>query len=196
MLDPVAWALGLDAPKTIRAEAKQYDPKKQADVFPRGDVVTFEFPGKGRRGPVTVVWHGGTEPIPRPKELEADRKSVETGAVVYGDKGAIMYGSHGAGGVRIIPEAKMRAYKRPPATLPRVPRGGHEQDWIQAIRSGGKAGSDFSYGGPLTEIALLGVIAIKMLGTKLEWDAERMQFTNCPEANTLLDPPYRTGWSL
>jgi hypothetical protein len=49
----------------------------------------------------------------------------------------------------------------------------------------------------LTEIALLGVIAIKMLGTKLEWDAQQARFSNCPEANGLVDsPPYRRGWSL
>jgi len=196
VLDPVVWALDLGAPKTIRAEAKDYDPKKHADVFPRGDIVTYEFPAKGKRGPVTIVWHGGNEPIPRPKELEADRRVVKTGAVVYGDKGTIMYGSHGAGALRIIPEKQMQAYKRPAATLPRVAHGGHEQDWIQAIRTGKKADADFSYGGPLTEIALLGVIAIKRLGTKLEWDAERMQFSNCSEANALLSSPYRPGWSL
>jgi hypothetical protein len=105
-----------------------------------------------------------------------------------------MYGSHGAGGVRIVPEAKMKEYKLPEKKIPRAP--GHHQDWLQAIRTGGQAGSDFSYGGPLTEIAMLGVIAIKLLGTKLEWDAERVQFTNCAEANQYINPPYRKGWSL
>ena len=56
--------------------------------------------------------------------------------------------------------------------------------------------SDFSYGGPLTEIALLGVIAIKMAGTKLEWDAANMRFTNSAEANQYVNPPYRDGWGL
>ena len=64
--------------------------------------------------------------------------------MVLGDKGTIMYGSHGAGGVRIIPEAKMQAYKLPPKSIPRAKE--HHQDWLEAIRKGGKAGSDFSYG--------------------------------------------------
>lgn len=196
VLDPVFWALDLGAPKTIRAEAQDYDPRKQADVFPRGERVTFEFAAKGRRGPVTLVWHSGAVPIPQPKEMEAGRKPIDTGAVVYGDKGVITYGSHGAGGVRIIPEAKMKDYKRPEPTLVRVPRGGHEHDWARAIRDGKPAGSDFSYGGPLTELALLGVIAIRMLGQKLEWDGPAMRFTNCSEANAFLNPPYRAGWSL
>ena len=72
----------------------------------------------------------------------------------------------------------------------------HHQDWLEAIRTDGKAGSDFSYGGPLTELAMLGVIALKMPGTKLEWDAAATRFTNCDEANQFIDPPYREGWSL
>ena len=156
-----------------------------------GDIITFEFPAKGNRGPITLVWHSGTEKIPRPKELEPERKPVETGAYVYGDKGIIMYGSHGAGGVRIIPEPAMKAYKRPEQKIPRVKN--HHDDWLQAIRDGKKAGSDFSYGGPLTEIALLGVIALKLPGTKLEWDAPNMRFTNSEEANQHVNPPYRRG---
>ena len=43
---------------------------------------------------------------------------------------------------------------------------------------------------------MLGVIAIKMAGTKLEWDAENMRFPNCPEADKHVNPPYRAGWTL
>ena len=194
VVDPVFWALDLGAPKTIQAEVKDYDPKTQGDAFPRGDIITFKFPAKGSRGPVKLVWYSGNERIPPAKELEAGRKPVDTGAYVYGDKGVIMYGSHGAGGVRIIPEEKMKAYKRPEQKIPRVK--GHHEDWLRAIREGGKAGSDFSYGGPLTEIAMLGVVALKLPGTKLEWDAANMRFTNNEEANQHVNPPYRQGWTL
>jgi predicted dehydrogenase len=194
VVDPVFWALDLGAPATIQAKVKDYDPKTQGDAYPKGEIITYEFPAKGNRGPVTMHWYSGTEKIPRPKDLEKERNPVETGAVVLGDKGTIMYGSHGAGGVRIIPEAKMRAYKLPPKTIPRAKE--HHQDWLEAIRKGTKAGSDFSYGGPLTEIAMLGVIAIRLPGAKLAWDAAAMQFTNCPEANRFVNPPYRAGWTL
>jgi predicted dehydrogenase len=194
VVDPVFWALDLGAPRTIQAKVKDYNPKTQGDAFPKGEIITYEFPAKGKRGPVTLHWYSGTERIPRPAELEENKKSVDTGAVVIGNKGTIMYGSHGASAVRIIPEAKMDAYQRPSPTLPRGKQ--HHQDWLQAIRNGTKAGSDFSYGGPLTEIAMLGVIAIKMAGVKLEWNAQRMQFTNCPEANRYVNPPYRAGWKL
>ena len=194
VVDPVFWALDLGAPRSIQAKVNDYDFKSQPDAFPKGEVITYEFPGKGNRRPVTMYWHSGTESIPQPPELENDDKPVRTGAVVLGEKGTIIYGSHGAGGVRILPQAKMDAYKRPAKTIPRVKE--HHLDWLQAIRNGTKAGSDFSYGGPLTELALLGVIAIKMAGTKLDWDGPNMRFTNSLEANQFLNPPYRAGWSL
>ena len=97
----------------------------------------------------------------------------------------------------LYPQYKATRPPTPPELLPQIPRAKeHHQDWLHAIRTGGQAGSDFSYGGPLTEIAMLGVIAIKLLGTKLEWDAERVQFTNCAEADQYINPPYRKGWSL
>jgi predicted dehydrogenase len=194
VVDPVFWALDLGAPTTVQAEVKDYDPKTQGDSFPKGDIITFEFPAKGSRGPIKLVWYSGQEKIPVAKELEPGRKPVDTGAYVYGDKGVIMYGSHGANGVRIIPEEKMKAYKRPEPKIPRVKE--HHDDWLRAIREGRKAGSDFSYGGPLTEIAMLGVVALKLPSTKLEWDAANMRFTNSDEANQHVNPPYRQGWTL
>lgn len=194
VVDPVFWALDLGAPRTVRAEAEDYDPKKDADTFPHGSVITFQFPAKGKRGAVKLLWHSGRAAIPRPPELEESRKVNRTGAVVIGDKGKIMYGSHGANGARIIPEVKMKAYDPPEPTLPRVKN--HHYDWLQAIKNGGKAGSNFEYGGPLTELARLGIIAIQMLGRELEWDGANMRFTNCDEANRLINPPYRDGWIL
>jgi predicted dehydrogenase len=194
VVDPVFWALDLGAPTTIQAEADDYDPKKHADTFPSGSVITFQFPAKGKRGPVKLLWHSGRREIPRPTDLEESRKVPRTGAIVIGDKGKIMHGSHGAGGVRIFPEAKMKEYKLPEQTIPRV--RGHHQDWLQAIKNDGKPGSNFDYGGPLTELARLGIIAMQMLGQKLEWDSENMKFTNCDEANRFINPPSRKGWTL
>jgi predicted dehydrogenase len=194
VLDPVFWALDLGLPSTIQAKVDNYDPKTQGLTFPKGEVITYEFPARGDRGPITLKWHSGTERIPRPEELDREEGDIRTGAVVIGDKGKIVYGSHGAGGVRLIPSSRMDDFQRPAKTIPRVK--GHHWDWLDAIRNGRKAGSDFSYGGPLTEIAMLGVIAIKFPGQKLEWDAANARFTNFSEANAWVNPPYREGWSL
>ncbi len=193
VVDPVFWALDLGAPQTVQAEVEGYDPEEHADLYPPGAAVTFEFPARGERGPVKLVWYDGRMRPPHPADLEADRSPPGTGAIVLGDEGTITYGSHGAGGVRIVPEAKMQEYEPPEPTIPRVP--GHHADWVLAIREGRPAGSPFHYGGPLTELGLLGVIAIRFAGHKLEWDAEAMRFTNCDDANQWVDPPPREGWA-
>lgn len=194
VVDPVFWALDLGYPSSVQAEVQGYDPVAHAEVYPEGAAITFEFPAKDQRGPVKLVWYDGNVRPPRPADLEEGRDPPGVGALVFGDKGTIMYGSHGAGGVRIIPEAKMREYQQPGALLPRVP--GHHRDWLQAIREAKQAGSNFDYGGRLTELGLLGVIAIKFPGTKLAWDGPQMCFTNSDEANRYVQPAYRAGWTL
>lgn len=195
IVDPSYWALDLGAPTAITAEVTGYDPVKDAAHYPKGSRITYEFAGKGTRGPVKLVWHDGETAIPTPPELEEDkRKVVGIGAVIIGDKGKIMHGSHGAGSVRIIPESKMKAFTMPKETLPRVEKGDHHQDWLDAIRANRPAGSPFEYGGALSEIGLLGMIAIRHPGQRLEWDNETVAFKNEPSANALLDKEYRPGW--
>ena len=74
---------------------------------------------------------------------------------------------------------------------------GHHQDWLDACKGGEPASSNFDYGGPLTEMVLLGVIAMRNSGTKLLWDNEKMEFTNKKStANELIKPEYHNGWTL
>ncbi len=196
VVDPSFWALELGAPSTVKAaKLLDYDPVEHADTFPKGSIIEFEFPKKGKRGPVKLYWYSGVERIPRPEGLEEGRNPPGTGAVLIGDKGAITHGSHGAGGVKLIPDEKMRAYKQPAQTIPRV--GSHHRDFLSAIRDGRKAGSDFAeYGGPLTELAMLGIIAMNFPGRKLTWNSPKARFADCDEANRFVAPPYRKGWEL
>ena len=197
VLDPSFWALDLDAPTSVTAEVTGYDPVKQGQTYPPASKITFEFPARNKRGPVKVVWYDGNNPIPRPERFSADDKVPGTGAILFGDKGMIVHGSHGAGGCYITPQELMDQHSgknAPPEKYPRVKN--HMFDWTDAIVSGRQAGSDFSYGGPLTQSALLGVIALKFPGQKLDWDDKAVRFTNHEEANACLNPPYRQGWSL
>jgi predicted dehydrogenase len=196
-VDPSYWALDLGMPAAVTAETQGYDPVKDAAYYPRGTRITFEFAAKGERGPVKLIWHDGDIGIPQPEELtKENRKVVGIGAVVIGDKGKIMHGSHGAGNVRLIPEARMKDFKVPAQTIPRVPKGGHQKDWLNAIRESRPAGSSFEYGGALSEIGLLGMIAIRRAGTRLEWDGNAMKITNDEQANALITPKYRDGWKM
>ncbi len=197
VIDPSFWALDLDAPTSVQAEVTDYDPLKQGLTYPPATKITFEFPAKGNRGPIKLVWHDGNNRIPKPKEFAADDQVPGTGAILFGDKGMIMHGSHGAGGCRLLPENVMEQWSgknAPPEKIKRVKN--HHWDWLDAIKSGRAAGSNFGYGGPLTEAALLGAIAIKFPGEKLQWDAKAAKFTNHSPANAFVAPPYREGWKF
>ncbi|MCE9519185.1 MAG: Gfo/Idh/MocA family oxidoreductase [Verrucomicrobia bacterium] len=197
VLDPSFWALDLGMPTAIMAETKGYDPKKDAEFYPQGSRITYEFPAKGDRGPVKLIWHDGDFSIPQPEELtKENRKVVGIGAVVIGDQGKIMHGSHGGSGSRLIPEARMKDFKKPDQKIPRIKGGHHQNDWLDAIRENRPAGSSFEYGGALSEIGLLGMIAIRRSGTRLEWDNANVKFTNDEEANAFLTPTYRAGWKM
>lgn len=117
------------------------------------------------------------------------------GVLFIGDKGILVNSTYGRN-PRLVPETKMREYKRPEKTIPRSP--GIHEEWIEAIKSGQKSTTDFEYSGTLTEVMLLANIAVKMQEhhTELHWDGEKMEFTNLPEANQYLHKDYRPGWSL
>lgn len=193
VVDPVYWALDLGAPETVEAEVGDFDPKAHAETFPKDMRVTYRFPAKGRRSALTLYWYTHREP-PRPADLEEGRRIPRTGAFVIGEKGTIMYGSHGAGDCIIVPQKKMMAFKRPKPWLKRSP--GHYKEWVDACKTGQPSPAGFHYGGPLTEIALLGVIAARFPGQKLTWDSKGLKFTNNEAANAFIKPVYREGWSL
>ena len=130
---------------------------------------------------------------PRPQELEPERKLGENGIIFIGTKGTILTGIYGDG-ARIVPEKKMKQYKLPKKTLPRI-EGTHEQNWIQACKGGEPASANFDYSGPFTEIVLLGNVAIRA-GEKIEWDAKNMKVTNLEKANQYVNSRNRAGWSV
>lgn len=197
VVDPSFWALDLGAPSTILAEAPDYDLGKHGQTYPAAARFTFEFPAKGDRGPVKLVWHDGNETIPKPEGFPDDEKIPETGAILIGSKGMIVHGSHGASSCHLVPDKLMDEYAGKNAPAQKIPRvKGHAWDWAEAIRSGRQAGSHFGYGGPLTEIALLGLIALRYPGKKLNWDGAAMKFTNHTEANKHLRTEYRAGWTV
>jgi predicted dehydrogenase len=199
VLDPSYWALDLDAPTTIQAEVTDYDLEKHGLTYPPGTKITFEFPAKKARGPVKLVWYDGNTVIPKPQDFPEGEKVPGTGAILFGDKGMIVHGSHGGASCHLLPEGLMEQYsgKNAPAEkIPRIQKESHAGDWIDAIRAGRQAGSNFDYGGPLTQVALLGLIAIRFAGQTLQWDDQAMRFTNNEAANALVRASYRVGWSL
>lgn len=198
ILDPAFYALDLGPPATIEATCTHRDAEESRETYPRASIVRYTFPARGTKPPVKVIWYDGGLRPPRPPNLEPNRKLPADGAVLYGKNGCIKHGSHGASGLRIIPETRMRTYEPPPKTIPRVTQG-HEGDWIRACKEGRNATppcSDFDYACPLTELVLLGVIAVRLPHQRLEWDAETRKFTNSSAANDLLSIDSRAGYKM
>lgn len=190
ILDPVFRALKLAHPTAVEASSTIMN----SETFPVASIVHYYFPARGEMPPVKLTWYDGGLRPPRPEELGPGRRfSSDIGSLLFvGDKGKILMNSF-RGNPRIIPESKMQEYQLPPQTIPRSP--GHYNEWLEACRAGPKAGANFDYSGPLTEVVLLGNIAIRT-GKKLEWDGPNMKITNVPEANEYRSRAYRQGWAV
>lgn len=68
-------------------------------------------------------------------------------------------------------------------------------DFLGAIRTGAKPVSDIGDVHLSTNMALLGMIALK-LGRSLDWDGEKERFVNDAAADKLLRREYRKGWEF
>ncbi|MGY8946613.1 MAG: Gfo/Idh/MocA family protein [Flavobacteriales bacterium] len=195
ILDPAFYALELGAPSEIQATSTHYIPEIESQTYPSASIVRMKFPKRGNHPELKLTWSDGRIQPPVPDEFKNGEQFTLSGAMLIGDNGKITHDSHGASGVKIIPEEKMLEYNQPKPYLPRV-NTSHEKDWIRACKDGNPASSSFDYGGPLTEMALLGMIAIRCKNEKLLWDSENLKFKNNEKANSLLHKEYRKGWSL
>jgi predicted dehydrogenase len=191
IIDHPFWALDLGYPETVEATST----KLFKDTYPLASIVRYHFPAKGKRPSVKLVWYDGGLKPPRPPEFEPGRQLGKNGVLYIGTKGVMIHGSHGAP-PRLVPETKMKEYHRPDKTIPRSP--GIHEEWIEAIQKNQKSSTDFRYSGLLTEVMLLGNIAILMndKNVRLQWDPNAKRFSNLSEANELLHREYRQGWSL
>ena len=187
VMDAAFWALDLKYPASVEAEAVGAND----ETGPDWSIVTYQFPARGHMPPAKVVWYDGGKKPPRPKDLEEERPMSQHGQLLLGDRGTILDSGAYCDSPKLIPRAKMREFlpKRPPKTIPRV-KGGPHKEWIRACKGGPKPGSNFEHSGPLTEMVLLGSLAIRT-GKKIEWDGENMRCTNVPEVNKLVRKMYR-----
>tara|TARA_B100000780_G_scaffold215110_1_gene154514 strand:- start:915 stop:2276 length:1362 start_codon:yes stop_codon:yes gene_type:complete len=195
ILDPAFYALELGAPSEIQATSTHYIPEIESQTYPSASIVRMKFPKRGKHPELNLTWSDGRIQPAIPEEFKSGEQFTLSGAMFIGDQGKITHDSHGASGVKIIPEEKMLNYKQPSPYLKRVDTT-HEGDWIRACKDGVPACSSFDYGGPLTEMALLGMIAIRLKNQKLEWNSKEFKFNNNEQANALLHKTYRKGWSL
>jgi hypothetical protein len=172
-----------------------------------------------------VTWHfgpnGGTIPLPNywnddywPRFVATGELANNGGGIIIGSQGSVVFGAISVSQplsastgqykpviwtppetVRLIPDELDKSYKRPPKTLPRP--FSHWADWVEAAKARKPAGAPFSYGGMLTELGAISIIALTQKGQTLYYDAKAARFKNSDHANTLLRrTSYRQGFGL
>jgi predicted dehydrogenase len=182
-LDAGYYGLGLTAPTSVRADVNT---PATSWSMPRSGVVTWEFPARGKKPPVTMKYYLGTDiEFTRPKHLDPDEKMIGAGSFLVGEHGAIQGGSHSQG-ARIVPKALREATAKAAKTAFRCKARNHSANWIMACKGQDKAMSSFDYTGPLSEVVVLGNIALLHPGADLSWDSTKMEITNHEAANKSL----------
>lgn len=219
IMDMPYWALGLTAPTSIEA----WEEGATEIAAPHRSTVTYHFPTSVFGAPVKLAWYDGVvakegvyQHAP-PEELwkadfpTADHVFRRFDLVLVGEKGRMFFGRSRQDWV-FKPETLTNDFTEPPKTLPRVPGaeiaseqddsaaaasegGGPYVEWLNAIKTGTPALSNFSASGPFSETVLLGNLALR-LGKRVEWDAKTLTARNAPEAAPMIRRQYRKGWEM
>jgi hypothetical protein len=197
------WEPGGEA-RTIRIETEVSE--RYPDSFPRWQIVRFHIPKRGLLPPATIHWYNAPQPelvrlgvwarlekiASRPLEWQDGSWTPRSGTLLVGSKGVVHTNAHNSVCV-FLPERDFLKVGGPPLRLPHV--AGHKRDWFHACRGGPSAMSSFDHSGPAMELLLLGNVASLVEGP-LEFDPQAMKIVNNAEADSLLRPEHREGWSV
>ena len=187
--DHAFWSLNLGIPTRVQASSSVFN----NEFWPLAEIITYEFPARGYMPPVTITWVDGGLRAVRPAEIDPGTRV--NSALYIGDKGVLMHGDYGSN-PQLLPKKVMDQFEPPKPWLPRSP--GIYAEWVDAIKNNTKSSTDFSYASKLVETMMLGNIAVLLANRNitLEYNPDKMEFTNLPEANELLHYKYREGWTL
>lgn len=200
-------ALRLAAPASVAAESGDLNP----ETYPAWAHITYHFPARGDMPACTLHWYEGSRDGKRVlpsaellgKALAKGEKLADSGSLLVGDKGLLFSPNDYGAKFRLLPEKDFAGVRtdRPeqaPEGTDRDQDVYMKKEWAEAIRAGKPelASSNFDYAGQLTETMLLGNIAVRLRGEKLEWDAARLRFANSDAATKLVGKEYRKGWEL
>ncbi len=188
IFDPVFKALALTAPLSVRSEGAAPNEHSWAT----NAVVHYVFPATPYTvpSPVPITWYDG-------KQLPPEDVRKLLGEHPFPDQGSILIGTEGVMVIphialpALLPESKFGDFQ-PPA----IEGADHWKQYVDAVKGIGKTSANFDYAGPLTESVLLGSVASRFPNTTLDWNVEKLSFTNVKEANQYVRRAYRKGWSV
>jgi len=189
--------LGLTPPTSVEASSSEsYD-----ETFPKASIVHLDFPARESRGAIRMSWYDGGMRPARPAGLKPEDQHFfqsgedNEGILYVGDKGLILAAFNGNNS-RVYPESKK--YQAPPRQ--RGERGVYRDvavdQWLAACKGSSPAPlANFEIQSPVTEAFLLGCLAQRFPGERLQWDAANMRITSSEKANRYVDPPSRSGFT-
>lgn len=153
------------------------------EMFPTSSIVRWDIPARAGMPPCKIFWYdGGYYPSREICDLAPDQEFPDNGAIFVGDKGKM------TGEPRLMSEELRKEFRVPEPSIPRC-ASNHFGEWVTACKGGRAAFSNFDHGGPLTEMVLLGNLAIRAgIGNKVQWDGPNMKSTNLPELNRFVQP--------
>jgi hypothetical protein len=190
LMDHPFWSLELGYPTSIETVSTPFNNAS----YPMATTTYYEFLARGSMPAVKLTWYDGNMLPPKPAEMGDDERINPGGGILYvGSKGKMMQDTYGIN-PRLLPKSLNDAYTPPPQKLPRITTS-HEMNWVDAAKGNTQASSPFEYAAQLTEVMLLGVVALRA-GRKISYDGANMRITNVADANKYLTREYRQGWSL
>lgn len=162
------------------------------EMFPAASVIRWDLPARADMPPCQLFWYdGGEYPAPTVGDLAPGQTYPDNGQILIGERGKLTM----QGGPRLLPDEKHKAFPKPAPVLPRC-ESDHFREWVTACKGGRPAFSNFDHAGPLTEMVLLGNLALRAgVGKRVEWDGPNMRCTNRPELNQYVRCAYRSGWT-
>jgi predicted dehydrogenase len=184
VLDVPFYALNLQYPTRVQSSSTLVN----TESAPQASRVEYIFPARKNlpdcaMPELKLVWYDGGFTPHRFEDLPSN-VSLDQVNLYVGTKGKIISANYGSRYKVILDD-----YKTPPQVIERVPDhplggGRHEMDWVRASKESAdsrkEASSNFEYAGPLTEMVLMGNLAIRLQGLnrELEWDGTEMKFKN------------------
>jgi hypothetical protein len=188
IMNSAFWALNLTNPASVEAISHG-----KTDVqAPHWSVIKYEFPQLGKRKPLTAFWYDGK--MMPPVNLMNGKPfpgGGGNGTVFVGEKGSIAAGYLDE--PFLVDDQQQKDIKAPEKFMPRSI--GHHAEWLESILGGPDAASAIGHAGPLTEMVLLGNLAVRT-GERIEWDHEKLKVKNSRDAQKHVKREYRKGWEL
>jgi hypothetical protein len=146
---------------------------------------------------VDVYWYDGGLIPERPAALMAGKNMNYNGGgvIFYGTKDILICGCYGQ-------KPYLVSGRNPEVpSMCREVTLSHQQDWVRACKEDPAtrvpSASDFAEAGPFNEMVVMGVVAVRLQGLNqiLEWDGEKMEFTNIP-ADATVRSVIKDGFSI